>query len=69
MEQKTAQRKGHKVNSEFNRLVLQLLSVSILTGYLSIEYLWPFIKRHWWGNSEIQRRLQVQKHQLGGWFG
>lgn len=46
--------------------VVNLFSVAFLTGYLTVEYIWPYIKRRWWNRSEIQRRLQVMLPLYGG---
>ncbi|PJF18968.1 ATPase family aaa domain-containing protein 1 [Paramicrosporidium saccamoebae] len=40
---------------------LNLFSISLLTGYLTAEYVWPFIKRRLWNRSSIQRRLRHEE--------
>lgn len=40
--------------------LLQVLSFAFLSSYLTVEYIWPFIKRHWWSQSSLQKRLQVR---------
>lgn len=42
-----------------NYIVLQIMSCAVLGGYVAAEYVWPFVKRHLWTRSELQRRLQV----------
>lgn len=44
--------------------LLQVVSLALLSSYLTAEYVWPFIKRHWWGQSSLQRRLQVRRTQV-----
>lgn len=41
--------------------LLQVLSFAFLSSYLTVEYIWPFIKRHWWSQSSLQKRLQVRR--------
>lgn len=42
--------------------LLQVLSFAFISSYLTVEYVWPFVKRHWWGRqSTLQKRLQVSQ--------
>ena len=41
-------------------VAINAASIAALTGYLAVEYLWPYIRRRFFSPNLIQRKLQLE---------